>query len=85
MTLKFHGARFGTSDSLRFYGPSTPGDPETIGWHDFSSRAVRIAQDTWRLTLDNGEFGSYRPGTAHSILFEGGPAWKGGLFRDDFD
>lgn len=85
VTLKFHGARFGTSDSLRFYGPSTPGDPETIGWHDFSSRAVRIAQDTWRLTLDNGEFGSYRPGTAHSILFEGGPAWKGGLFRDDFD
>jgi photosystem II stability/assembly factor-like uncharacterized protein len=85
VTLKFHGARFGTSDSLRFHGPSTPGDPETIGWHDFSTRAVRIAQDTWRLTLDNGQFGSYRPITAHSILFEGGPAWKGGLFRDDFD
>lgn len=85
VTLKFHRARFGNNDSLRFYGPSTPGDPQTIGWHDFSSRATRIATDTWRLTLDNGQFGSYRPGSANAILFEGGPAWRGGLFRDDFD
>ncbi len=85
VTIKFHGGQFGGSDSMRFYGPSTPGDPETIGWHDFSAHAVRIAQDSWRLTLENGQFGSYRPASAHSILFEGGPAWKAGMFRDGFD
>jgi hypothetical protein len=34
--------------------------------------------------LDNGQFGSYRPATANGILFEGGPAYEEGIFRDGF-
>lgn len=85
VTLKFHGASFGAGYSLRFYGPSTPGDPATVGWYDFSSRATRIAPDTWQLTLDNGQFGSYRPASANALLFEGGPAYHEGIFRNGFN
>ncbi|HOV58953.1 MAG TPA: hypothetical protein PLN91_13830, partial [Rhodanobacteraceae bacterium] len=85
VTLKFHGASFGAGSSLRFYGPSTPGDPATLGWYDFSSRATRIAPDTWQLTLDNGQFGSYRPASANALLFEGGPAYHEGIFRNGFN
>ena len=85
VTLKFHGASFGAGHSLRFFGPSVPGDPATVGWYDFSSRATRIAPDTWQLSLDNGQFGSYRPATANAILFEGGPAYHEGIFRNGFD
>jgi hypothetical protein len=84
VTLKFHNANFGSGFRMRFYGPSTPGDPATMGWYDFSSRATQTAPDTWQLTLDNGQFGSYRPATANGILFEGGPAYEEGIFRDGF-
>ncbi|MBS0486306.1 MAG: hypothetical protein JSS13_03115 [Proteobacteria bacterium] len=85
VTVKFHGANFGNGYSMRFYGPSTPGDPATMGWYDFSARAAKIAADTWQLTLDNGQFGSYRPASANSILFEGGPAYEEGIFRNGFN
>lgn len=85
VNVKFHGSSFGSGYNFRFYGPSTPGDPSTVGWYDFSSRATKIAPDTWQLTLDNGQFGSYRPGTANSILFEGGPATSEGIFKDGFN
>ncbi len=85
VTLKFHGASFTAGYSLRFYGPAIPGDPTSMGWHDFSERAQQVAPDSWQLTLDNGQFGSYRPATAHSILFEGGPAFHDGIFRDGFN
>lgn len=83
--LKFHGASFGSGFGMRYFGPAIPGDPATLGWHDFSVRANRIAADTWELTLDNGQFGSYRPASANAILFEGGPARSEGIFRDGFD
>ncbi|MBZ0222791.1 MAG: hypothetical protein K8F35_07160 [Dokdonella sp.] len=83
--LKFHGASFGSGFSMRYFGPSIPGSPESIGWYDFSSRATQIAADTWQLTLENGQFGSYRPASANGILFEGGPAWSEAIFRDGFD
>lgn len=60
--------------SYRFYGPSTPGDDATVGWHDFSPRAVRIGPKRWRLHLTAGELGSYRPAASNTLLFEGGPA-----------
>ncbi|MBS0570168.1 MAG: hypothetical protein JSS28_06150 [Proteobacteria bacterium] len=82
--LKFHGASFGAGYSLRFYGPSTPGDPATMNWYDFRSRTTQVAADTWQLTLDNGQFGSYRPASANGILFEGGPGYHEGIFRDAF-
>jgi len=56
-----------------------------VGWYDFSSRATRIAPDTWQLTLDNGQFGSYRPASANALLFEGGPAYHEGIFRNGFN
>ncbi len=60
--------------SYRFYGPSTPGDDATVGWYDFSSRAVRVGPKRWRLHLTAGELGSYRPAASNTLLFEGGPA-----------
>jgi hypothetical protein len=83
--VKFHGSTFAGGYSFRFFGPSTPGDPGTLGWYDFTSRATQTAPDTWQLTLDNGQFGSYRPGTANSILFEGGPGTHEGIFKNGFN
>lgn len=60
--------------SFRFYGPSTPGDDSTVGWHDFSSRAARTGVKKWRIGLQSGQLGSYRPASSHTLLFEGGPA-----------
>ena len=83
--VKFHGTTFGAGHVFRFFGPSTPGDSSTLGWHDFSTRATQVAPDTWELLLENGAFGSYRPASANAILFEGGPAWSEGIFRDGFN
>ena len=62
------------------------GDPATVGWYDFSSRATRTAPDTWQLTLDNGQFGSYRPASANAISRSRAvPAYHEGIFRNGFN
>jgi photosystem II stability/assembly factor-like uncharacterized protein len=77
--------------SFRFYGPQVPGDNATFGWYDLGSRATRVGPKKWRLTLDAGQFGSYRPndpGKAanNSILFVGAPALSGDrVFRSSFE
>jgi hypothetical protein len=77
--------------SFRFYGPQTPGNGSTIGWYDFSSRAVRTGPKKWRLTLNAGQFGSYRPvdnanPQNNAILFVGGPALSGDrVFGNGFE
>lgn len=73
--LTFHGAQFATQKgwTFRFYGPAVPGDDSTVGWHDISERATRLSPTTWRLRLEAGARGSFRPGD-DSILFMGGPA-----------
>jgi hypothetical protein len=73
--VTFHNADFSAQHgwSMRYYGPSVPGDETSIGWHDFSQHAERIDSNTWRLTLGANEFGSYRP-VDDRILFVGGPA-----------
>lgn len=73
--ITFHNANFNQYGwSFRFYGPSTPGVSNTVGWNDFSSRATRIGANKWRLNLQDGQFGSYRPAGTNALLFEGGPA-----------
>lgn len=73
--VTFHTANFNQYGwQFRFYGPSTPGVSNTVGWHDFSSRATRVAVNKWRLDIQDGQFGSYRPAGSNSLLFEGGPA-----------
>ncbi len=73
--LTFHNANFNQYGwSFRFYGPSTPGDATTVGWHDFSSRATRVGTNKWRVNIQDGQFGSYRPAGSNALLFEGGPA-----------
>lgn len=84
VTLKFHDTRFDAGSAFRFFGPAVPGDPASIGWHAFDARARQVAPDTWELVLADGAFGSWRPAGARSILFEGGPGWKPGIFRDGF-
>jgi len=73
--LTFHNANFNQYGwSFRFYGPSTPGVNNTVGWHDFSARATRLGVNKWRLNIQDGQFGSYRPAGINALLFEGGPA-----------
>ena len=73
--LTFHNANFNQYGwSFRFYGPSTPGVNNTVGWHDLSARATRMGSNKWRLNIQDGQFGSYRPAGANALLFEGGPA-----------
>lgn len=77
--------------SFRFYGPQIPGDGATVGWYDLGSRAVRTGPRKWRLTLDAGQFGSYRPLDANtaannSVLFVGAPALSGDrILRSGFE
>lgn len=77
--------------SFRFYGPQVPGDGATVGWYDLGNRAVRAGPRKWRLTLDAGQFGSYRPLDANtvannSLLFVGAPALSGDrILRSGFE
>lgn len=84
--LIYHGSDFVTEYgwSFRFRGPATPGDDASFGWFDFSVRAQLLAPtvNTWRLTLDANQFGSYR-GNPDSILFMGGPACNDDRLLDD--
>ncbi len=80
----FNGAQFGNGWSWRFHGPSTPGDTATMGWHDANSLVTSRTANTWRILLRAGEFGSYRPGVAQSILFVGGPGQNDVVFNDGF-
>ncbi len=73
--VTFHNADFASSYgwSMRFHGPSTPGDDASMGWYDISQRAELVAPNRWRLQLDANQFGSYRP-VDDRIFFLGGPA-----------
>jgi hypothetical protein len=77
--------------SFRFYGPQVPGDNSTFGWYDLGSRATRVGPKKWRLTLDAGQFGSYRPNdpanpSNNAILFVGAPALSGDrILRSGFE
>jgi hypothetical protein len=81
----FNAAAFGSGWSWRFYGPSTPGDNSTMGWHDATSLLTNRTATTWTMTLTKGQFGSYRPAGTGAILFEGGPAYAETIFTDKFD
>lgn len=73
--ITYHSENFNEYGwSFRFYGPGMPGDSSNVKWWDFNSRAVKLNSKTWRVTLDNDEFGSYRPPASNLIRFIGGPA-----------
>lgn len=76
--VTFHNENFNEYGwRFRFHGPSIPGDDATIGWYPLSDgsniRATLLDSNTWRLTLEANEYGSYRP-SGDNILFMGGPA-----------
>ena len=81
----FNAATFGPGWSWRYYGPSTPGDNATMGWHDASPLVSGQSGNSWTITLAKGQFGSYRPAGTGAILFEGGPAYDDTIFSDKFD
>jgi hypothetical protein len=83
--VMFNAATFGPGWSWRFYGPSTPGDNATMGWHDATSLVLSQVGIDWQIKLVNGQFGSYRPAISNSILFEGGPAYNETIFNDTFE
>ncbi len=85
--LTFHNANFNEYGwTFRFYGPSTPGVANTVGWHDFSSRATRVGTNKWRVNIQDGQFGSYRPTGSNALLFEGGPAcFSDQIFQAGFE
>lgn len=82
--ITFNGATFGPGWSWRYYGPSTPGDNTTLGWHNATSLVQSQTGNKWRVSLVAGQFGSYRPAGTNSILFEGGPAFNEEIFKDGF-
>lgn len=84
VVVSWPGTPFATAATWRFHGPSMPGDSR-IGWHDFSAQATRLGPSRWRLRLDRGAFGSYRPAGTGSILFEGRPATPDRIFTAGFD
>ncbi|HEX6833482.1 MAG TPA: hypothetical protein VF132_08110, partial [Rudaea sp.] len=81
----FNAQTFGPGWTWRYYGPSTPGDNATMGWHDATSLVTSLVANDWKIHLANGAFGSYRPATVGSILFKGGPAYNEEIFEDKFD
>jgi hypothetical protein len=87
LTIFFHpqNTTFGPGWSWRFYGPSTPGDNATMGWHDATSLVTARTANTWTIQLAKGAFGSYRPAGTGAILFEGGPAYDETVFSDRFE
>ena len=76
---------FGKGWKFRFYGPATPGDDASIKWYDFTSKATQLDAHTWQLTLTRGQFGSYRPVSTGSILFQGGPGYDDQIFGNGFN
>lgn len=85
IVIHFSNASFNSGWSFRYYGPSTPGDDTSIAWHALGSGATRMDAQTWKLHLASGRFGSYRPASSNSILFEGGPAYSERIFANGFD
>jgi photosystem II stability/assembly factor-like uncharacterized protein len=83
--IAFNAATFGAGWSWRYYGPTTPGDNSTMGWHDAQSLVTTQTGNHWRIHLTEGQYGSYRPTGTHSILFEGAPAYDDGIFNDGFE
>lgn len=81
----FNAATFGPGWTWRYYGPSTPGDNSTMGWHDATSLVASQITNDWKIHLANGAFGSYRPASVNSILFKGGPAYNEEIFTDNFE
>lgn len=76
---------FGAGWTFRFYGPATPGDDASIRWYDFSPYAAKLDAHSWQLTLTRGQFGSYRPASTGSILFQGGPGYSDRIFGSGFE
>lgn len=76
---------FGRGWTFRFYGPATPGDDSSIKYYDFSAHATQLDAHTWQLNLTRGQFGSYRPDSTRSILFQGGPAYSDRIFGNGFN
>lgn len=85
VTLTYASAAFANGWSMRYFGPATPGDDSTVGWHDLGAIAHRVNATTWQLQLTAGGFGSYRPASSGSILFEGGAAYSERIFANGFD
>ena len=83
--ITFNTASFGAGWSWRIFGPSTPGNNATMGWHDGSSLVTARGVDSWTIQLTKGQYGSYRPAGTGAILFEGGPAYTETIFRDKFE
>lgn len=83
--VTYASGTFGPGWTWRYYGPRVPGDVSTLGWHDASSLLLSRVVGDWKIHLVNGQFGSYRPAAADSILFEGGPAYNDTVFDDNLE
>ncbi len=86
LDITFHGASFNDADwSWRNYGPTVPGNDASFAWYNLASRATRLDNNTWRLTLNAGQFGVYRA-SPNNILMLGGPArLEDDLFANGFE
>lgn len=78
VNVTFHGQTYaGYGWEFRYFGPSVPGDFDSIGWFTLpTNRVRRIGASTWQLTLSNSELGNYRPAADDAIRFVGVPACR---------
>ncbi|AVP96167.1 hypothetical protein C7S18_02690 [Ahniella affigens] len=78
VNVTFHGQTYGGYGwEFRYFGPSVPGDSDSIGWFTLpANRVRRLGASTWQLSLSNSELGNYRPASDNAIRFVGVPACR---------
>ena len=77
VNITYHGAGDLTGYTYRKYGPTTPGNPETTGWYDFSTYAT-IAGNGVTLSFQDDRLGDNIGGDG-KIVDPGGPGNPGAV------
>ena len=77
VNITYHDAGDLTRYTYRKYGPTTPGNPETTGWYDFSTYAI-IAGNWVTLSFQDDRLGD-DTGNDGVIVDQGGPGNPGAV------
>lgn len=81
--LIYHGAAFDDNFTLRNYGPTVPGDENTVQWYSFDQNAT-VSSNAVTIRLTDNQLGDTRP-IVNAMMFQGAITLGERLFRDDFE